>query len=486
MKKINSLGILIVLGILLTGSISFALSFKDYDPKGVVFKAGPTGPGEELSIPWVEAVLYPKKVEAGRDFFVEVSLASKVKSVVAELDQYKTVALFSKDQSNWNVVIPSPKDADDGLHFIKVKIEGQNGRRVERTLAFRIVGKSPAQAKAYSFPLSLKEDTRLSRGALKAGAKVEALYRKTYYWVKGKNGSEGWVEASKVEIPKREIFVAAYQSYLNQEYNKAVSFYKQILLVDEKNADASYWLAKTYDRVGDEIKTVEHLEEALASDPRHEGANWMAGKLARQYYRKGNVLTRMKKPKEALLAFQQAVSLRPASISYWLRLGTEYENLGDQEAAQDAWKQVLLVDPDNKDVHALLRTDYYKLISNEEEKVAKKTAARVVKSKPKSPGKNSKMSLQFIDVVKKSRTNKGTIVSSALKSVVSMTKSLGTRIYEEGWKSTLTPQGFLVTYVCKQERLGKIEPENFIFRVDLDSRKVEPRNKNARLLMHRW
>ena len=62
---------LYLLSFLFIASSSFAVSFRQLDPEGVVFKAGPTEPHEELSIPWVEAVLYPKNVEAGESFFVE-------------------------------------------------------------------------------------------------------------------------------------------------------------------------------------------------------------------------------------------------------------------------------------------------------------------------------------------------------------------------------------------------------------------------------
>lgn len=459
--------VLFLLFIICSSSV-LALSFKEFDPTGVSFKAGPTGPSEELSIPWVEAVLYPKNVEAGKDFFVEVNLASPVREIVAELDSNKKFNLFSQDKTNWNIVIASQDDLSDGLHFLKVNIIGNNGKKITRTLAFRVEGKDKFVREKYSFPLELKG----------SGEKVEALHKQTFYWVKNKNGKESWVAESKVEIPKREIFVAAYQAYLNKKYDKAISLYNGIVMLDQNDADAHYWLAKSFDRVGDNAEVVKHLKATLRIDPNHDGGNWLAGRIARSHYRKGRALRKMGKTTDAIASYNKAVELRPASISYWMELGNTYQAMGKKDAAVTSWKQVLLVDPDNKDAHAFLHTDYYRLLAGEEMEVERK---QVVASKKPSQGEK-----EFIDVVKASRTSKGTLISSALKSVVSMTRSLGTKIYEEGWKTSLSGKNLLVTYICKQERLGKLEPEIFTFKVDLDNRRVEPHNKNARLLIHRW
>ncbi len=465
MKK---LVLVLFLLLIVCSSSIFALTFKEFDPTGVSYKAGPTGPSEELSIPWVEAVLYPKNVEAGKDFFVEVNLASPVREIVAELDSKKSFHLFSQDKTNWNIVIASQDDLSDGLHFLKVNIVGKRGKKITRTLAFRVKGKDNYARESYSFPLELKE----------SGEKVEALHKQTFYWVKNKNGKKSWVEESKVEIPKREIFVKAYQSYLNKDYDKAIGYYNGIVMLDPNDADAHYWLAKSFDRVSDSVEVTKHLKETLRIDPSHDGANWLAGRIARSHYRKGRALRKMGKSADAIASYNKAVELRPASISYWMELGSTYQRMGKRDAAVSSWKQVLLVDPDNKNAHAFLHTDYYKLLAGEEVAVERK---QVVVNKKPSRGEK-----EYIEVVKASRTSKGTLISSALKSVVSMTRSLGTKIYEDGWKTRLSGKNLLVTYICKQERLGKLEPEIFTFKVDLDNRKVEPHNKNARLLIHRW
>lgn len=480
MFKIRQVIFLLCILILVLARSSFAASFKQLDPDGVVFKAGPTEPSEELSIPWVEAVLYPKNVEAGKEFFVEVSLAAPVESVSAAVDQEKSCQLHTQDKNNWNAVVVSSDKMEEGLHFLKISISGKNGRKIDRTLVFHVIGNALSSREKYAYPVALKNDF----GRFKAGEKVEALFKQSYYWVKGPDGHEGWVEASNIEASKREIYVDAYNAYMNQEYDKAIAYYKKVAMLDPVNADVNYWLAKSYNKIGDEENTVESLKTALMFDPSHKGANILAAKLGQDYFKKANILSGMGRNKEAIINFEQAVALRPGSISYRLGLGRAYQKDGSEEKAQEAWKQVLLIDPDNKSVHSLLHTDYSKLLAREEEAVVQDTKRSVSEAKPAA--KPNKLAANYVDIVKKSRTDKGTLVSSAVQSVVSMTRSLGTRIYEDGWKTGFTTEGFLVTYACRQERLGKFEPESFVFRVDLDSRKVEPYNKNARLLMNRW
>ncbi|OGC04234.1 hypothetical protein A2276_06500 [candidate division WOR-1 bacterium RIFOXYA12_FULL_43_27] len=451
-----------------------AAGFKDVDPEKISFKAGPTDPAEDLSIPWVEVSLYPKNVEAGGQFSVKAALASKVKEVSAVLDDKEKYALKPEDQSGWDAAIVLPSDLKSGLHFLKVNITGNNGKTISRTLVFRVLGN--ASRAEISFPVTFKSDTRLSKGrSVTAGEKGEAIYRQTYYWVKGPDGAEGWIEASGIEESKREIYVSAYQAFTEGDYDRAIVYYSEVVILDPNDADAYYWLAKAYQQVGEEQEVIKALKTALAIDPQHSGANWMAGRVAKDDFSKGIALLRMKKYQEAAEAIENASSLRPGSISYWMQLGKIYGLLGDTDAASEAWKQVLLIDPDNQQAHALLKTDYYRMIAKEEpiEPAAPKIAAETASS-------------QYVNMVKQSRTEKGTLVGSALKSVVSMAKSLGTKIDEEGWKASWTGNSFLVTYACRQERLGKTESELFSFKVDPDSRRVEPYNKNARLLVSRW
>lgn len=86
-----------------------AFSIDEMDADGISLKAGPTELTEELSLAWVEAAFYPKVVDKGEEVFVEVRLASPVKSVKVNLDTEKaSLPLFSDDNKSWSRVFRSP------------------------------------------------------------------------------------------------------------------------------------------------------------------------------------------------------------------------------------------------------------------------------------------------------------------------------------------------------------------------------------------
>jgi hypothetical protein len=81
------------------------------------------------------------------------------------------------------------------------------------------------------------------------------------------------------------------------------------------------------------------------------------------------------------------------------------------------------------------------------------------------------------------KTSKGTRLESAIKSVVALTKSLGTPVVVKGWQIRKKGEKSIVKYVCEQSG-GALE--TFDWLVDVDTRQVLPGNDNARLLMSRW
>jgi len=86
-------------------------------------------------------------------------------------------------------------------------------------------------------------------------------------------------------------------------------------------------------------------------------------------------------------------------------------------------------------------------------------------------------------VLKAGKTKKGTRIDAALKSVIALTKSLGTPVVEKGWKTVKKGDKFLVRYFCEQ---GAGAVEAFDWLVDIDTKRISANNANARLLMNRW
>ena len=88
-----------------------------------------------------------------------------------------------------------------------------------------------------------------------------------------------------------------------------------------------------------------------------------------------------------------------------------------------------------------------------------------------------------LQIVQAGKTDKGTRIDSAIRSVVALTKSLGTPIAEKGWAIKKRGEKVVVSYLCQQ---GSGALESFDWLVDVDTRRVIPSNSNARLLMSRW
>ena len=75
------------------------------------------------------------------------------------------------------------------------------------------------------------------------------------------------------------------------------------------------------------------------------------------YNRRGAVLMKMIRHKEAKMAFEQALRLDPQNTSYMFNLALAYENLGDVAVAMDTLHRVLSIDP----THQLAKSELRKL-----------------------------------------------------------------------------------------------------------------------------
>ncbi|HTY12796.1 MAG TPA: hypothetical protein VMD02_01265, partial [Candidatus Omnitrophota bacterium] len=112
---------LIALTVISLTATAHAFSIDEMEADGISLKAGPTDMTEELSIAWVEAALYPKVVEKNREMFLEVRLASPVKSVRLNLDSEKSsIALISTDKKSWSRVVKVSPETMSGLHIARV------------------------------------------------------------------------------------------------------------------------------------------------------------------------------------------------------------------------------------------------------------------------------------------------------------------------------------------------------------------------------
>jgi len=421
-------GLLFFLVISLTVA-AYAFSFEDMDQEGISLKAGPTDVTEELSLPWVEAVLYPRVVEKGQEVFVEVQLAAPVKSVKLDLEGGgESLALFSDDGKNWNRVLKVSPEVPAGIHLARVQITGKNDKSIQRTLD--LIVKERLQA-GTNIPLTVLnaapvfENGEVVRQLL-PGIQVTALYKAPFYRVQLDDGREGWIEASRIKEPTEELFLLGCRAYQNKDYAAALQNFKQALRFDQRHAQSHFYLAKIYWTQKKLNLAADEIKQAITYDPENEQfsafADTLAGKLmAAQNYAK-------------------VLELKP---------------------------ELLLSQLKNKVV-----------VAQKEVKTTKVAAA--------APAVSREILGDSIALVKNTKTAKGTVIAKALNSVLNLTKSLGTKIFEDGWHVAAASDGMRVIYACRQEKGGKLEDENFEWKIDMDRGSAAPLNENARLLMNRW
>jgi tetratricopeptide (TPR) repeat protein len=438
-------------------------------------KAGPTEPGESLSLVWVEAMVYPKLLKDERVISLGVRTASRVKRVEASFDfSPAKEVLASSDGMFWNNTYKLPKKTASGVHVVRYQISGAGGS-IQRTVEFFI--ESPLSLANDQAERAKKEAAvtstctalsgNMSRVVL-AGQKLTAISKVPWYKVIFDDGQEGWVSSTRVKEPTEEYYNAGYKAYKAGDFASAIHSYRNAVMVDPDFVKGYLWLAKSYAASGDLDSAADNIARALKLDERDLDSRIVANSLSQKYYAAGHALFRKGSYQESTANFRKAVDLKPNSTLSWIELGKSLNQLGFAAEARTAWKEALKYDPENRELYSLLNLKY-----------APEVAAKPAAADAVAP----LLVNDSLKIVQQEKTKKGTAIESAIKSVVMMTRSLGTPIVEKGWQIRRQGEKFVVSYLCEQA--GKAL-ESFDWLVDVDTRQVLPNNDNARLLMSRW
>lgn len=450
------------------------------DRSNLSLKAGPTEPGEQLSLVWVEVFVYPKVVTEDRIVSLGVRTASPVKSVRASFDfNSQPVVLRSSDGLNWSTAYKLGKGAADGVHVARYQIGGEQGA-IQRTVEF-FVGQTAGLADASEdlstgagisstgWPLTVSATCSAYSGnstrVLYAGQKLSGLSKLTWYKVVFEDGQEGWVPASQVSDPSEEYCQYGIKAYEVGNYSAAISYCLSAAEADPDSAAAYRWLAKSYLADNRLDAAAEAIQKALRLDDRDIDSRVVADELAKKYYALGHSKYLGKHYSAAVADFRQAVDLRSSLASAWFEMGESLRRLGLESAASDSWREAVKTEPNNPKLATVFKAE----------------KAAVVTAKPAPVAKL--VVNDSLNIVKGEKTDKGTAIASAIKSVVALTRSLGTPVIEKGWQVRKMGEKTLVSYLCTQGRGGL---ESFDWLVDVDTRQVLPHNDNARLLMSRW
>ncbi len=475
MKKI-----LMLVSVLLVSNLVWASVPPAIDRGNLSLKAGSTEPGEPLSIVWLESLVYPKKVGGDRTILLGVRLTSRVKEVEAAFDfTGEKVKLDSNDGLNWNMSYRIPDEVAAGLHVARYHIVDDRGS-IQRTVDFSLddsatLAQNPnpfrmVRSEVKGWPLTVTQTGIAIQGGstrmLQPGAKLTGIAKVPWYKVVFEDGKEGWIPLSMVVEPVEEYFQKGYAAYLAKNYNEAIANYKMVIEIDPTLVKGYLWLAKSYYQMGNLDETKRCVVEALRLDDRDMNLKVLAAMLAADYFKLAHIQYRAGDYQASITNYKQVLDLRSDSVLSWIELGKSYREMGMGQEARSAWREGFKRDPENKVLLSLLNIG----VNN----------APIEALKPKVP---TLLVDDSLTMVKGGKTSKGTLIEAALKSVISLTRSLGTPMVEKGWAVKRDGANYLVRYLCEQ---GSGVLETFDWLVNVDSRAVSANNGNAKLLMDRW
>lgn len=509
MKNYALTGVVVLLLVSLLAGVGYAENVGGSQQRDVSFKAGPTTPSEGLSLVWLETVVYPRIVERAGQLSLFARMPQKVKAVTVSFDfDDQEVNLVSSDGMAWTCFYTVPDKVIDGVHVARFKVTGQNERSVVRTLDF-FVDQQIAQAldskesqllaeREKGWEVSITADQAYladEQGDLKGFRsfrkvnryeKMVGLYKVPWYRVRFRDGTEGWVIASKVTEPTQELYQQGYTYFERGDFKKAAFYYSKALMVDPSFHKARYWLAKSYYRNGDEFLATQELLALLKADPGNSNVQVLATKLAQNYFDRAHRHFSAGRYQQAVIQYQKVVELKPSFITAQIELGQCFKKLGFDAKAREVWIAAFTFDPENAEIRALLNVGQTEVAELIEEST---TLAQEEPLHEIPPLKVVLFEADSIKVVKNSITSKGTKVFAALSEVLNLTKSYGTLVREKGWQVRPSGDEYLVTFVCEQDRSGSgksFVEEYFSWRVDQATQKIVPHNKNAKLLMSSW
>jgi tetratricopeptide (TPR) repeat protein len=497
--------IMMVLLVVLAAAQVWSVDRSIISREDLSLKAGPTDPGEIVSLVWLECYIYPKSVKDERMISLGVRTTAKVETVKAGFDfGHDLVPLTSTDGMYWSGAYKIAANVPAGLHVARYEIKGMHGS-IRRTVEFFVEvgtgltanadkGERVAQGEvvnSQSWPLTVTATcTALSDGSsriLYAGEKLVGISKMPWYKVVFSDGQEGWVSSSVVREPAEEFYQLAFAAFRDKKYDAAIDYYKTTISMKPDSIKSYLWLAKSYQAKGDLDAAYSTIMEALRQDERNLDCRVFAYNLSRRYEDIAQQKYNAGLYNEAVAAYQKVVDLKPDATLSWVELGKSYNALGLPAEARSAWREALRVEPENASVRAMLGMDTVAVAAAIKEE--KKVHAQVNKSAPdhavaKVAAEAPEMlASDSLAAVRDGKTKRGTKIVAALKSVVALTKSLGTPIVEKGWQTEKRGDQFLVRYVCEQAG-GALEA--FEWRVDADTKRVQASNSNSKLLLDRW
>ena len=124
-------------------------------------------------------------------------------------------------------------------------------------------------------------------------------------------------------------------SHLKGEYEEAIEYFEKALQLNPRYTEASLNLAITYNQVG-EFKKAQEVFAMAAQFANPEPGSldpYVAGKLANEQFRIGNIYLDYGRNQEAIEEYRKALKLSPTFPDVHTKLGIALRNIGEYEEA---------------------------------------------------------------------------------------------------------------------------------------------------------
>ncbi len=134
-------------------------------------------------------------------------------------------------------------------------------------------------------------------------------------------------------------------------YSEAINKYNEVLKIDEKNELALYEIVFSHMVVKDYDISLKYCDIGIALQGQYLGSFYMI---------KGNILDDLNKPEEALVIYQEALSIIPDHYLLHYNLGLTHSDLGNIDAAIEGFQRAISLNNKHTSSYYALATTYNK------------------------------------------------------------------------------------------------------------------------------
>jgi tetratricopeptide (TPR) repeat protein len=134
-----------------------------------------------------------------------------------------------------------------------------------------------------------------------------------------------------------------------KQYQKAIKYFNDCAKYGYNGGSSYAQMISAYQQLGDTVKSVEVMKQALAKYPDDQSINVQ---LINYYIMSGQ-------PNEAISYLDKAIEKEKDNSSFYLAKGVALDKLGRQDEAIEVYKQATVIKPDNADAYYNIGVIYF-------------------------------------------------------------------------------------------------------------------------------